>query len=156
MNKILISTAVALLSLGLSGCFQNPIEAAVENVTEQAVENALEQEGIDADIDLGGGSDVSIPEGWPASVPIPDGNVFSAITVDDMRTITMEVASEAVGLAGLEAIKAEGFSVVFEQNVEGMITAALEGNGLSVIYAMATDQDTTTVTISVGPSEAAN
>jgi hypothetical protein len=153
MKKILALTAVSLFSLGLSGCFQNPIEAAIENVTEKAVEQALQQEGVDADIDFGAGSGVSVPDGWPASVPIPDGNIFSAMTLDDMRTITMEVASEAVGLAGLEAIKAQGFDTVFEQSAEGFRTVALEGNGLFVTYGMATDQDTTTVTISVGPSE---
>lgn len=153
MNKILIVTAVALFPLGLSGCFQNPLEAAVEKATEQAVEKALEQDGIDADIDFGSGSGVSIPDGWPASVPIPDGNIFSAMTLDDMRTITMEVSSEAVGLAGLEAIKANGFTVVFEQSAEGFRTVALDGNGLFVTYGMATDQDTTTVAISVGPSQ---
>jgi hypothetical protein len=153
MNKFLVMSAVALVSLGVSGCFQNPIEAAIEKATEQTVEKALEQEGVDADIDFGSGSGVSIPDGWPASVPIPDGNIFSAMTLDDMRTITMEVASEAVGLAGLEAIKANGFEVVFEQAAEGFRTVALDGNGLSVIYGMATDQETTTVTISVGPSQ---
>jgi hypothetical protein len=153
MNKFLVMSAVALVSLGVSGCFQNPIEAAIEQATEQTVEKALEQEGVDADIDFGQGSDVSVPDGWPASVPIPDGNIFSAMTLDDMRTITMEVASEAVGLAGLEAIKANGFDVVFEQAAEGLRTVALDGNGLSVIYGMVTDPETTTVTISVGPSE---
>jgi hypothetical protein len=152
MKKILVVAAIPVITLGLAGCFQNPIEAAVEKATEQAVEKALEQEGIDVDIDYGG-SGVSIPVGWPASVPIPDGNVFSAMTLDDMRTITMEVASEAVGLAGLEAIKANGFDVIFEQSAEGFLTVALDGNGLLVTYGMATDQDTTTVTISVGPSQ---
>lgn len=153
MNKIFAIAAVSLFSVGLAGCFQNPLETAVEKATEQAVEKALEQEGIDVDIDYGTGSGVSIPDGWPASVPIPDGNIFSAMTLDDMRTITMEVASEAVGLAGLEAIKANGFDVVFEQAGEGLRTVALDGNGLSVIYGMVTDSQTTTVTISVGPSE---
>jgi hypothetical protein len=152
MKKILGVAALPVITLALSGCFQNPIESAVERATEQAVEKALEQEGIDADIDYGVGSDVSVPEGWPASVPIPEGKIYSAMTLDDMRTITMEVASEAAGLAGLEAIKAQGFDVIFEQAAEGLRTVALDGNGLSVIYGMVTDQDTTTVTISVGPS----
>jgi hypothetical protein len=151
MKKIFVVVAIPVISLGLAGCFQNPIEAAVEKATEQAVEKALEQEGIDIDIDYGGGSGVSIPDGWPASVPIPDGNIFSAMTLDDQRTISMEVASEAVGLAGLEAIKANGFGVVFEQSAEGLRTVALDGNGLSVIYGMVFDQDATIVTISVSP-----
>ena len=152
MNRILVISAASLISLGLTGCFQNPIEAAIEKATEQTIEKALEQEGIEVDIDYGAGGDVSIPDGWPASVPIPDGNIFSAMTLDDTRTITMEVASEAVGLAGLEAIKAQGFTVFSEQAGGGLRTVALNGNGLSVIYGMVTDSQTTTVTISVSSS----
>jgi hypothetical protein len=152
MKRILVVAAIPVIVLGLAGCFQNPLEAAVERATEQAVEKALEQEGIDVDINYGGGSGVSIPDGWPASVPIPAGNVFQAGTFDDMRNVAVEVASEAVGLAGLEAIKANGFAVTSEQAAEGLRTAVLEGNGLFVTYSVVSDQDTTTVTIWVAPT----
>lgn len=151
MKKILTISVALAVALGISGCFQNPLETAVEQVTEQAVEQALEDAGVDVDLGLDGNG-VSLPDGWPAEVPVPEGTIFSSTTIDESRTILVNVASQEVAVAGLEAIKSQGFTVIYEQDVEGMISAGLEGNGLTVLYMIIPDAESTTVSIMAGPS----
>lgn len=151
LSKVLAVALSGAVVLSLSGCFQNPLEAALENATEQAVENAIEQAGEaeGLDVDLGGGA--SLPEGWPAAVPVPDGQIFSSLKQDDFYTVLMTVESEEVALAGAEAIKAAGFEVTYEQTLEGMRAWQLDSADLSVSYQVITDGETYTVSIVVGP-----
>jgi hypothetical protein len=151
MSKLMAVALSGVVAVTLTGCFQNPIEAAIENATEQAVEQAIEEAGeaSGVDVDLGGGA--SLPEGWPASVPVPDGEIFSSLKQDDFYTVLMTVASEEVALAGAEAIKAAGFEVTYEQNVSGMRAWQLENADLTVNYQVITDGETFTVSIMVGP-----
>ena len=151
LSKLMGVALSGVVVVTLTGCFQNPIEAAIENATEQAVENAIEQAGEaeGLDVDLGGGA--SLPEGWPAAVPVPDGQIFSSLKQDDFYTVLMTVESEEVALAGAEAIKAAGFEVTYEQTLEGMRAWQLDIADLSVSYQVITDGETYTVSIVVGP-----
>ena len=150
MKKLLVVACASLVTVGLSGCFQNPLEAAVERAAEETVERAIEESGVDVDLDMSG--DVSLPEGWPSGVPVPDGNVISASTIDGVMAVIVEVANEDVGLAGIEAIKAAGYTVSYEQNVEGFRTVALSSPEYEVVYGVLSDGTTTSVTITVLPN----
>jgi hypothetical protein len=63
---------VSVLAVALSGCFQNPIEAALENAVESEIEKSLGESGVEVDLGLDG-QGVSNPSGWPRSIPVPDG-----------------------------------------------------------------------------------
>lgn len=151
MKNYLVPAASMMLIFGLSGCFQNPIEAAVERAAEETVERALEESGTDVDLDLGG--DVDLPQGWPSEIPVPDGNIVSAVSVDGTFTVFIDVSGVEDGLAGLEAIKNAGFTVSYEQEMEGFRTVGLENDTYSVLYSVVTDGDVSSVTIFVGPVE---
>jgi hypothetical protein len=151
MKKYFVPAATVAIVFALSGCFQNPIEAAVERAAEETVERALEESG--ADVDLGLTGDVSLPDGWPAEIPVPDGNIVSAVAIDGTYTVMIEVSSVEVGLAGLEAIKNNGFTVSYEQEMQGFRTVGLENATNTVLYSVLTDGDVSSVTIFVGPVE---
>ena len=58
--------ALALaVTLGLTGCFGNPLEQLTDNLVEGGIENLIEdQTGLDIDVDGGGGA--SLPSSWPS------------------------------------------------------------------------------------------
>ena len=150
MKKALFLLVATAVTVSLAGCFQNPIEAAVEKATEQAVEKALEESGVDVDLDLGGsGSGVSLPDSWPSDIPVPDGKIIAASSAADGQTLAIEVANEAAALAGVEAVKARGYSVTSEQSYEGMRNWALDKDGTTVFYGFVSDSETVMVTMVV-------
>jgi hypothetical protein len=151
MKKAFFLLVATAMTVSLAGCFQNPIEAAVEKATEQAVEKALEESGVDIDLDLGGtGSGVSLPDAWPSDVPVPAGKIFAASSAEGVIMVSVEVANESVGIAGVEAIKANGYTVISEQSFEGMRNWALEKDGSTVFYGLLADEESAMVTVSVG------
>lgn len=150
VKKIVAVMCAALVTVGLSGCFQNPIEAAIEQAAEEGVERALEDSGVDVDLGLDG--DVSLPDGWPSNLPVPEGNIISASTVDGAMAVIIEVGSPETGLAGIDAIAAAGYTVTFEQDIEGMRTVAFSSADYEVVYGVLTDGEATTVTITAIPA----
>ena len=148
MKKALFLLVATAVTVSLAGCFQNPIEAAVEKATEQAVEKALEESGVDVDLGLGG-SGVSLPDSWPSDIPVPDGKIIAASSAADGQTLAIEVANEAAALAGVEAVKARGYSVTSEQSYEGMRNWVLEKDSTFVFYGFVSDSETVMVTMVV-------
>lgn len=152
MNRSVAVTCVSgLILVGVSGCFQNPLENLVEDAVGGAVENAIEQElgGEDAEVDFSG--DVSLPSDWPAEIPTPDGEIISAMTLDGTYTIVTNVASVADGEKTLQELLDSGFSIVFEQASEGMTFYGLENSSWSVQYQVIDDGEAISVYMSVGP-----
>lgn len=149
MKKYLAPVATVGLVFALSGCFQNPLEAAVERAAEETVERALEESGAEVDLDFSG--DISLPEGWPSEVPVPDGNIISTYSVDGTMTVMVEVASPDVAAAALDDIENAGFTVGSESQVEGFYSAGLESADYSVIFTSTFDGDVTMVSIVVAP-----
>lgn len=154
-KSVAVWGVAAVLLVGLTGCFQNPLESLVEDAVggavENAVENELEQElGEGAEVDFSG--DVALPSDWPAEIPVPDGEIFSAMSLDGTHTIVVNVASAAVADETLQALLASGYNIVFEQSVEGMQAYSLDNGQWSVQYQVMDDGETISVFMSVGPT----
>lgn len=143
MRSLAVIATAGVLALSLSGCFGNPVENLVEGVIE-------DQTGIDVDVNSDG-SGASLPEGWPAEVPTPAGTILSSFTADDVYSATISVADEAAALAGLEAVKAAGFTVDAENDLGELKSAVLNNGTLGVTYAILNDSGAITVTIGVAP-----
>ena len=141
----------SVIMFGVSGCFQNPLENLVEDAVGGAVENAIEQElgGEDAEVDFSG--DVSLPSDWPAEIPVPEGEIISAMTLDGTYTIVTTVASAGEAEKTLQELLDAGFTTVFEQASEGMMFYGLENSSWSVQYQVIDDGEMISVYMSVGP-----
>lgn len=150
MNRFGATLAASLLALSLTGCFQNPIEAAVEKTIEREIEKSLEESGVDVDLGLDG-QGVSLPSGWPSSISVPEGKIIVASKVDDTFTIALEVASEAVAIAGVEKLISQGFDVMYEQSFEGLKSWGLQNQEYSVTYQVMSDGEFHSVSMFVGP-----
>jgi hypothetical protein len=142
-KKLAIIAALAVFSLGLSGCFQNPLESALET--------ALEQEGIDADLNFDA-EGVSLPADWPSEVPVPDGTIFSAFRADSIFTATVDVSSTEAVVAAVNTLQSRGYELVSETQQTGIASWSLDNGTNFVTYMIFSDSDVTTLTISVAPS----
>lgn len=143
------------LLVGLTGCFQNPLENLVEDAVGGAVENAIENEieqelGEGAEVDFSG--DVALPSGWPAEIPVPDGEIISAMTLDSNHTIVVNVASAGVADTTLQQLLSAGYEIDYQQNVEGMAAYGLDNGQYSIQYQVMDDGSTVSVYMSVGPT----
>jgi hypothetical protein len=152
MPRGIALSATAGAVIVLTGCFQNPIDAALDRASEKVVEQAIEGLAGSEGIELDYGPGAEIPAGWPASVPIPQGTVVSAAKLDESAfTIAVLSPSWAQAQADLESLKAAGFSVVFEQVVDDYATYQLESSEYYVIYGMMNDGSEVTVSVTLGP-----
>jgi len=121
----------AVLALGLTGCFANPLDQLTEGVVEGIVEGTT---GVDVDVS-GDGTSASLPAGWPAEVPTPRGRIVGSFGADNAYTATIELADEAAGEAGRDALLAAGFELTTEAEFGGLKTVVLQNATLSVTYA---------------------
>lgn len=110
--------------VSLTGCFQNPVDALLDRASEEIAEKAIESlgsaEGLDLEYDYG--TDASVPDGWPASIPVPKGTITSALCLqpgDCILTITSP--SESQAKADLQALKSAGFTTEWEQIQDGYV-----------------------------------
>ncbi|WP_441906455.1 hypothetical protein [Microbacterium sp.] len=92
----------------LTGCFANPLDAIVDQVSEGVAQDSAEQliEGV-----TGGETDISfgsLPDGFPAEVPLVSENVLQSVTVAEgtlvvvsdprsMQELTAQVKSDFAG-----------------------------------------------------------
>lgn len=128
----IIVTATAL-TLGLTGCFGNPVESIVEQVVE-------DQTGVDVSA---GGEDglASLPESWPAEVPVPDGKILLALGSSGSYSATIELGSLEAAEAGLERYTSSGFEITSEADFGGLKSYQLVGSGFDVNYSFGADSD---------------
>ena len=130
-SVLAVATAACLaIGLGLTGCSINPIESLVEGVTG-------------GNVDIGG---TSIPEDFPAEVPLIDGEVIGAFGVgsgaDKVFTVTIKVADASA----LDEIKAQlegaGFTTEFDRGIGGLSGAAYKNADYGVLVVVAEDGKT--------------
>jgi hypothetical protein len=145
--RIVAPLALAtVLALSLTGCFANPVEGIVEQVIE-------DQTGVDVDVNSDG-SGASLPAGWPAEVPVPDGTILASFAAGDVYSATIQLADEAAGEAGLDALINAGFAVETEADFGGLKSYVLFADSLAVTYAWGDDgEGTFTLNMSVAPRE---
>jgi hypothetical protein len=149
MRQIVSSLTMVGLLVGLTGCFQNPLEAAVEGAIKKAVESELAESGAEFDY----GTNVDLPADWPSSVPIPDGDLITALSSEGTHSIVITVASVEAAEAGVQKILDSGFSVEYEQTMaEGMRSWGLVNAEYMVMYLYIDDGESVNVNMTVGPA----
>jgi len=142
------------LTVSLSGCFGNPLENLANDLVEDGVENVIEgSTGVDVDVD-GDGTGVSLPDSWPAEIPVPDGKILLSLAVGGSFNVTVDVGSPDAAEAGYQQFIAEGYEVFSEISLgEGSYAYGLQNDDWSVQYGWAEDgSDATTVTITATPT----
>ena len=149
-----ISLAVAAgITVSLSGCFGNPLERFTDGLVEGTVENVIEgTTGVDVDVDGTGGS---LPDSWPAEVPVPDGSILFSLAAAGTYSVTTTVGSSDAAKAGYEQFVSNGYEVVSEISLgEAGYAYGLTTPQWTVQYSWgADDEGTATVNITATPTD---
>ncbi|MBU1250933.1 MULTISPECIES: hypothetical protein [Microcella] len=124
--------ALALaVTLGLTGCFGNPLEQLTENLVEGGVENLIEdQTGVNIDVDGGGGA--SLPDSWPSDVPTPDGSVLFSAGVDGNFTASFEISGPEVVDQLRGDLEDSGYALTQEADYGGLLNYLYENDTYTV------------------------
>jgi ABC-type glycerol-3-phosphate transport system substrate-binding protein len=113
-----ILALAGLLTIGLSGCFANPVEQLVQNRVEDAVEGAVE-DAAGSDVDLGG---TTLPDGFPSdAVPVIEGEiVYGAGMGGEAWAVMVKVADRDAAYAEVKQLLTDkGFETTMESSAEG-------------------------------------
>jgi hypothetical protein len=136
------------LSLGLAGCFGNPLEQLTENLVEGGIENLIENE-TGVDIDTGDGA--SLPSSWPGDVPTPDGKVLFSAGVDGTYTASFEIPGPDT-VANLRGeLEGSGYELTQEADYGGLLNY-LYDNGTytaTIVYIAGEDGNPDTLQYSI-------
>lgn len=127
MRLTAVVASSLLLFPAVAGCSMNPVESVIEGVTG-------------GNVDIGG---TSIPDDFPAEVPLIDGDVVGAFALgsgaDKVWTVTKKVSDASA----IDTIKAElegaGFSSEFDQGVGGMAGVAYKNASYGVLAVVTED-----------------
>lgn len=90
MRAPLALAAAAALTVSLAGCFANPLDRLAESGVEDVIEQVT---GGEVDIDAGGGA--TVPEGFPAEIPLPSGSPNYALRAGDSWQLEFRLADAA-------------------------------------------------------------
>src|SRR5690554_4180054 len=134
MTRRTTATLTAALAIAglviapLSGCSINPIESAIEEATG-------------GNVDIGG---KSIPDDFPAEVPLVDGEVVSAFGVGTAPEKAWNVTITVADASALDSIKAQlegaGFSSEVDDAAIGGLTGGMYSNeNYAVLIVVAED-----------------
>jgi predicted lysophospholipase L1 biosynthesis ABC-type transport system permease subunit len=153
-SRAAIAALVAAVSIipAVAGCGQ-----AAEQVAEQAAEQALggdvdvNDEGVTVTDDEGNqvaiGEDVSIPDTWPAEVPLLDGGTpqMASVQADGSASVmwVVEATPEEAAKAYGDSLVAAGYTEESTSTMGGMVLNEYSGNGY-VVSVNALDVDGTT------------
>lgn len=145
--------AITLLAVGATGCFQNPIEAAIQGAVNDTVENVVEDAtGADIDVDLDGGG-ASIPDGFPSDLPLSAGDPFSALAINGTYTLTYTSTKDAA-----EALVAEyrngGWSVISEADYGELKVYIFDNGEWQVSISSVEENGEIVLSYTAGPSNA--
>jgi len=142
----------AVLALGLTGCFTNPLDQITEGISEGLVEGVVEgATGVDVDVS-GDGTSASLPSDWPAEVPAPSGKIIASFSVNNSYSATIDVGDDATAAAGVEAIAASGFEITSETDLGGLKIYGLENAQWIVNYSWGAEEaGATFVNLTVSP-----
>lgn len=128
LRRAALAAAVAVLLVpGLTGCIGNPIESIIEGATG-------------GDIDLGGSS---LPEGFPAEVPLYEGEIVYGIAIGDAAGKAFNVTVKVPAAAAADAIRAQlegaGFTLLGGSEPTSTSGAAYDGVAWGVVVVVTED-----------------
>lgn len=134
-QRLTVPVAIVLalaITPALSGCFGNPLEQIIEGATG-------------GDVDLGGNS---VPEGFPAEVPLIQGEILFGGSIGNDEGRIWNVTIKVAGAAALDEIVAQLEGAGFTASAEGFGgssedggTAILENATYGVLVVVSKDGD---------------
>ena len=144
-----IVTLSLATSLTLTGCVSAVVDGAIRGAIEALPPGAQEFIAQNSDLSLEMPISTDVPNDWPQSVLIPDGEVVFSYADADLWSLALSVSNEQTALAGAERLQANGFGVVREQDIQQMSLLQLTDGEWDVDYAWIADGDTVVVNITV-------
>lgn len=99
MRASVVGAMVAAAAVTLTGCGSNPVDDAVQGAAENAVENAVENgatDGTGGDVDLDIGEDVAVPDSFPSELPLPEGTLVAAVSIDEGTQLNYNIDDQAI------------------------------------------------------------
>ncbi len=154
----LLAATVLAASLGLTGCFANPVETIIDRTLEENGVD-IDQDGDDVtwDTDDGtvtAGDDLELPASFPSDLPVPDGKLTAVVDMDNGSFTTQweeithdEVVRLAAGLVD------GGYTMTSELNTADAYSGAFELDG-RLVTLLWTDGDVSGGALVYGLTEA--
>jgi hypothetical protein len=131
--------AAALVAASLTGCAGQILQQLSQDGIEKIVED---QTGGDVNIDTSGEGNLSLPDGFPAEVPVPAGNIYYSQAADGVYLISLWTKDVATAEAGYQDLLNSGFTQTAEIAVEeGIGYYATESDTLVVGYSWQASDD---------------
>lgn len=128
-TRITLAAAGGLaIALALTGC-ANPIEQLVQG----GVESVIEQQ-TGSDIDVSGDGNASVPDDFPSSIPILDGDVFFSQSIEGNWMLDMYVDSEDEALSGYQQLLDAGFAEIAQLDLGELKSNVVDNDQFSVSY----------------------
>jgi len=131
----------ALVAPALGGCVGNPVETLIE-------------QGTGGGVELGGGS---VPEGFPAEVPLYDGEIAYAVGVGDGAgrafNVTVRVPDQAAGEQIRTDLEAAGFTLIAGTAPDAQGGAVYDGANWGVAVVLTQDGDGWVANYTVTPKQ---
>lgn len=116
-----------VLAPALVGCGMNPLESVIEEVTG-------------GNVDIGG---TSIPEDFPAEVPLIDGELISAFSIgtgaEKVFAVMLKVSDASAADAIGSQLEGAGFSLELDQAASGAASYAYTNANFAVLVAVTED-----------------
>jgi hypothetical protein len=137
----------SVLVFSLSGCFANPVQGLIEGVIEN-------QTGIDVNTGSGGSS-AELPAGWPG-LPLPDGQIVSAISSDGTYIVSMLTTSEESIESVISQLEGSGYELSSRSDLGEIQAVILNGNEWTVTLGWFPGDDPGTFIVTYGVAPSAN
>jgi len=114
----------------------------------EGIEEAIEQES-GGQVDLDG--DAELPADWPAELPVPEGELLTAVVIDGSHSLTIRVPSEAAAEGVVARIEALGFTDLGGMDTPEFVAHTLERDGWTVTIGWTVSDDEILLSYTSGP-----
>lgn len=164
IRRLAMLAGAALLTFPALAACGGAAENVAQNVAEQAAENAMGGGDVDISDDsmtmtdaegnqLAIGADVSLPDSWPAEIPLLDGGTLSVASVQADGTAyamwsTEDTPVEAADAYGAQ-LEAAGFAMDQDADLAGTIMREYRSVTQTVSVVSADVDGTTNLTVTV-------
>ena len=126
-RRLAIAASVFVLLASGCGLGENLVEQGIENAVEEGTEQLIEEgSGGDIDIDVDGGA--SVPDTFPSGVPLPEGELYYTVTVDNGWQLSYTMESQEAAEAFAQQFKDDpAYAIESESDYGEMVILILAG-----------------------------
>ena len=138
-----------LAPVALAGCVSAVVDGAIRGAIEAMPPSVQQFIAENSDISLEMPLSTDIPTDWPQAVLVPEGDVVFSYADADVWNLALSVADAEAAIAGAERLKANGFGVASEQDIQDMRLIQLTNGEWDVDYAWLAEDQATVVNITI-------